>query len=63
MPNECAKAIIQSGIEEIIYLADKYAETDPVIASKRLLDHAGVSYRKLTPSSATLSLSFVDFHI
>ena len=36
--NECAKEIIQSGIKEVIYLSDKYSNTDEVIASKRLFD-------------------------
>lgn len=45
--NECAKAIIQSGIKEIVYEDDKYAYTDAVKVSKRMLDAAGVSYRKL----------------
>lgn len=36
--NECAKAIIQSGIREIIYFSDKYAETANIRASKRMLD-------------------------
>lgn len=44
--NECAKAIIQSGIKEIIYSCDKYAETDGVMASKMMFKAAGV---KLTP--------------
>ncbi len=44
--NECAKAIIQSGIREVIYLSDKYATTDSTMASKRMLEAAGV---KLTP--------------
>lgn len=44
--NECAKAIIQSGIREIIYEVDKYAKTPAVIASKRMLDAAGVRYRQ-----------------
>lgn len=42
--NECAKAVIQSGIKEIIYGSDKYADTPAVIASKRMLDAAGVKY-------------------
>ena len=42
--NECAKAIIQSGIRTLIYMDDKYADTDGVIASKRMLDAAGVRY-------------------
>ena len=44
--NECAKAIIQSGIKEVIYLSDKYAETDSTIASKRMFDKTGVKYRQ-----------------
>ncbi len=42
--NECAKAIIQSGIRTVIYECDKYANTPSVIASKRLFDAAGVKY-------------------
>lgn len=42
--NECAKAIIQSGIRTIVYDCDKYADTPSVIASKRMLDAAGVRY-------------------
>ena len=42
--NECAKAIIQSGIREVIYDSDKYATTPSTIASKRMFDAAGVKY-------------------
>lgn len=42
--NECAKAIIQSGIKRIVYEDDKYADTDAVKASKRMLDAAGIEY-------------------
>lgn len=45
--NECAKEIIQAGISEVIYLSDKYAATDSVIASKMLFDECGVKYRQL----------------
>jgi len=45
--NECAKEIIQSGIKEIIYLSDKYAHTEGTIASKRLCDECGITYRQL----------------
>lgn len=44
--NECAKAIIQAGIKTIVYDCDKYKHTPPVIASKRMLDAAGVRYYK-----------------
>lgn len=45
--NECAKAIIQSGISEVVYESDKYAEDTKVMASKRMLQSAGVSLRQV----------------
>ena len=42
--NECAKAIIQSGIKTVVYDQDKYPLSSSVIASKRMLDAAGVRY-------------------
>lgn len=45
--NECAKLIIQSGIKEVLYICDKYADTDEVKASKNLFDTCSVKYRKL----------------
>lgn len=42
--NECAKAIIQAGIKTIVYDCDKYADTASAIASKRMLNAAGVRY-------------------
>ncbi len=47
--NECAKEIIQSGIKEVIYLSDKYADTESTIVSKKLFDVCGVKYRQLDP--------------
>ncbi len=56
--NECAKAIIQSGIKEVIYLRDKYANTPAVIASKRMLNASGVILTKLEiDRSITLNYS------
>ncbi len=46
--NECAKAIIQSGIKEVVYLSDKYDGTPGNRASKRMFDAAGVKYTQLT---------------
>ena len=54
--NECAKAIIQSGIKEIVYEDDKYADTDQVIASKRMLNSAGVALRQV-PKKISVVLS------
>ncbi|SKA01860.1 deoxycytidylate deaminase [Anaerorhabdus furcosa] len=45
--NECAKAIIQSGIKKIVYECDKYADTDAVKASKKMLRAAGVELIQL----------------
>lgn len=45
--NECAKEIIQSGIKEVVYISDKYKETDSVISSKKMFDECGVTYRML----------------
>ena len=45
--NECAKIIIQSGIKEVIYLSDKYANSENNIASRKLFDACGVKYTKL----------------
>jgi dCMP deaminase len=56
--NECTKAIIQSGITEVIYLSDKYEGNDIFKASKIMLDKAGVSYRKVNASISSLQLSF-----
>ncbi len=42
--NECAKAIIQAGIRTVIYESDKYDGTPSVMASKRMMDAAGVRY-------------------
>ena len=57
--NECAKAIIQSGIREIYYLSDKYAQTPGTLASKRMLDAAGVKYTRLRPAVKTIMLDMV----
>ena len=45
--NECAKAIIQSGIKKIVYESDKYADTETTMASKRMLRAAGVELVRL----------------
>ena len=40
--NECTKLVIQSGIKEVIYLSDKYKDTEGVKASKIMLEKCGV---------------------
>lgn len=56
--NECAKAIIQSGIEEVIYLSDKYAHTQSTRTSRRMLASAGVKTRRLTPKINELTINY-----
>ena len=55
--NECAKAIIQAGVKEVLYLSDKYANTPATIASKRMLTSAGVTFRQLRPATKSITLS------
>jgi dCMP deaminase len=56
--NECSKAIIQSGITEVIYLSDKYAGTDTARASRLMLDKARVKYRPVQSKIDNIVLSF-----
>lgn len=44
--NECAKAIIQSGIKEIVYYDNKYENTVGIQASVKLFSLAGIKMRK-----------------
>lgn len=54
---ECAKALIQAGITEVIYLCDKYADTDSVKASKLMFEQCGVTYKEYKRSSKSIVLS------
>jgi len=56
--NECAKAIIQAGIAEVVYLSDKYANTEATQASKRMLASAGVHIRQFDSPTASITLNF-----
>ena len=57
--NECAKAIIQSGVKEVLYLSDKYRDTMGNFASKRMLSAAGVKFTQLKTSIDTITLDFI----
>ena len=54
--NECAKAIIQSGIKEVIYMSDKYKDTDAVKVSKRMFDMSKVKYTQYTSRGMKVTL-------
>jgi dCMP deaminase len=56
----CAQAIIQTRMRRIVYLSDKYHEKPEYIASRRMLDAAGVEYTKHEPRIESLTISFVQ---
>lgn len=58
--NECSKVIIQSRIKEVVYLSDKHSHKPEVIASKKLLDAAGITYRQYIPSTRKIVIDFAD---
>lgn len=55
--NECAKALIQKGIGEVIYMSDKYADSAQTKASKRMFDSAGVKYRQYEMQNRDISFT------
>ncbi len=56
--NECAKAIIQSGISELVYLYNKYPDSVATQASQRMLKSAGINLRQLTTDVDSITLDF-----
>ena len=56
--NECAKAIIQSGVSEVVYLYDKYADSAATIASKRMLTSAGIKLTQFSSDKNQITLVF-----
>ncbi len=56
--NECTKLLIQSGIAKIIYLSDKYHDTDSSRAARRMLDMAKIQTTPFTPDSGQVTINF-----
>jgi dCMP deaminase len=56
--NECTKVIIQSGIREIIFLSDKYRNSDSIRASKTMLDLADIPYRQFIPARKSFLIEY-----
>ncbi len=54
--NECAKAIIQSGIKTIVFEYEKHSDRADVVASKRMLNAAGVNYYQYEPTGRKVEL-------
>ncbi len=55
--NECAKAIIQSGIGEVIYASNKYANANNVQAATMMFSHAGVKTREYQTTGRNLTIT------
>jgi len=55
--NECTKAIIQSGINEIVYLSDKYNGTKENLAAKKMLDVCGIKYSEYKKCGKTYTIN------
>ena len=55
--NECAKAIVQSGIRTLIYESDKYAGQDKFVASRMILNAAGVELVKYDNSGKEITFT------
>ena len=54
--NECAKAIIQTGIKEIVYECDKYHDVTEFKASRLLLELAGIKIRQFKGRNIEISV-------
>ena len=56
--NECAKAIIQSGIKEVVYLSDKYADSKSTKAAKLMFKQSGIKTRQLKTDLKKIEIDF-----
>ncbi|XP_068176956.1 deoxycytidylate deaminase isoform X1 [Antennarius striatus] len=56
--NECAKLIIQAGINEVVYLSDKYHDMLEMVSSRRLLNMAGIQCRQFKPKRNEILIDF-----
>lgn len=56
--NECAKIIIQSGITEVVYLSDKYKDSNSMRASRKMMNMAKITLRQHIPKSNTINIDF-----
>lgn len=54
--NECTKAIIQSGIAEVVYYGDKYHDSDSSVAARFMFKKAGVKLTAYTPTGRRAEL-------
>lgn len=58
--NECAKAIVQSGITKVVYYSDKHKDKDATKASTIILNNANVKVQKYTGTLRQINVEFKD---
>ena len=54
--NECAKALIQAGVRRVVYLDDKYSDSDSVQASKLMFKMTGGAFDKYEKIDRSISM-------
>ena len=55
--NECAKAIVQTGIKKVIYLSDKYNGTDGNKVAKYIFDKCNIEYVEYKPEGKEIKIN------
>lgn len=56
--SECAKMIVQAGIQEVVFHQDRSPESDSAKASRIILQLAGVKIRQISPGQNGMLLDF-----
>jgi dCMP deaminase len=58
--NDCAKMIIQAGIREVVYMSDRYHDSDACRASRIMFKMAGVTLRNYIPTMPSVRIQLDD---
>ncbi len=58
--NECAKAIVQSGIKKVVFYSDKHRDLDSTRASKMIFENAQVTMVHLEMDIEGINIKFED---
>jgi dCMP deaminase len=56
--NECVKLLIQSGIQRIVYLSDKYHDTESAEAARKMLNMVGIAYEPFNAECERITIDF-----
>ena len=58
--NECAKAIVQSGIKKVVYFSDKHKDLETTKASKKILENENVEISHINLDKEKIVINFRD---